>query len=58
MRPDKVCNLGIARTFQIVEVISDMTVLENVTTGALLRYHRIQTGHGKGRRNTDLYRSL
>ena len=42
MRPDKVCNLGIARTFQIVEVISDMTVLENVATGALLRYHRIR----------------
>jgi len=29
-RADKVCNLGIARTFQIVQVISDMTVLENV----------------------------
>lgn len=40
MRSDRVCKLGIARTFQIVEVISDMTVLENVTTGALLRYHR------------------
>jgi len=24
MRPDKVCNLGIARTFQIVEVITEM----------------------------------
>jgi branched-chain amino acid transport system ATP-binding protein len=42
MRPDKVCKLGVARTFQIVEVISDMTVLENVATGALLRYRRIQ----------------
>ena len=40
-RADKVCNLGIARTFQIVQVISDMTVLENVVTGALLRYTRI-----------------
>jgi len=42
MRPDKVCNLGIARTFQIVEVISEMTVLENVTTAGLLRYRRIK----------------
>ncbi|HUJ19723.1 MAG TPA: ABC transporter ATP-binding protein [Nitrospirota bacterium] len=42
MRPDKVCNLGIARTFQIVEVIGEMTVLENVTTGMLLRYRRIK----------------
>ena len=40
-RADQVCMLGIARTFQIVQVISDMTVLENVTTGALLRYQRI-----------------
>jgi branched-chain amino acid transport system ATP-binding protein len=42
MRADKVVSLGIARTFQIVQVISDMTVLENVMTGALLRYHRIK----------------
>jgi branched-chain amino acid transport system ATP-binding protein len=42
MRSDKVCNLGIARTFQIVEVIGEMTVLENVTTGALLHYRRIE----------------
>ena len=49
MRPDKVCNLGIARTFQIVEVISEMTVLENVTTGALVALSQNQTGHGKGR---------
>lgn len=32
-----VCKMGIARTFQIVQVISDMTVLENVMTGAFLR---------------------
>ena len=34
MRADKICKLGIARTFQVVQVISDMTVLENVVTGA------------------------
>jgi branched-chain amino acid transport system ATP-binding protein len=33
---DRVCRLGIARTFQIVQVIGDMTVLENVMTGAFL----------------------
>ena len=32
-----ICKMGIARTFQIVQVISDMTVLENVMTGAFLR---------------------
>jgi branched-chain amino acid transport system ATP-binding protein len=34
---DRICKLGIARTFQIVQVITDMTVLENVMTGAFLR---------------------
>ncbi len=37
---DRVCRLGIARTFQIVQVIGDMTVLENVMTGAFLRARR------------------
>lgn len=37
---DRICRLGIARTFQIVQVISDMTVLENVATGAFLRHPR------------------
>jgi branched-chain amino acid transport system ATP-binding protein len=33
--------LGIARTFQIVQVISDMTVRENVMTGGFLRHTRV-----------------
>jgi len=37
-RPHVIGKLGIVRTFQIVQVISDMTVLENVMTGAFLRY--------------------
>jgi branched-chain amino acid transport system ATP-binding protein len=36
-KADRICRLGIARTFQIVQVIADMTVLENVMTGAFLR---------------------
>jgi len=36
----RICKLGIARTFQIVQVIADMTVLENVMTGAFLRTGR------------------
>jgi len=40
-RADKICKMGIARTFQVVQIISDMTVLENVMTGALLRHTRI-----------------
>jgi branched-chain amino acid transport system ATP-binding protein len=37
---DRICKLGIARTFQIVQIISDMTVLENAMTGAFLRSAR------------------
>ncbi len=37
---DRICKMGIARTFQIVQIISDMTVLENVMTGAFLRCAR------------------
>lgn len=47
MRPNKICKLGIARTFQIVQVVSEMTVLENVTTGALLHHSRIKTAMEK-----------
>ena len=40
-RAHRICKMGVARTFQIVQIISDMSVLENVMTGALLRYNRI-----------------
>jgi branched-chain amino acid transport system ATP-binding protein len=40
-RADKICKMGIARTFQVVQIISDMTVLENVMTGALLHFTRV-----------------
>ncbi len=37
---DRICRMGIARTFQIVQVIADMTVLENAMTGAFLHLPR------------------
>lgn len=36
-RPNVVCRKGIARTFQVVKPFEEMTVLENVMTGALCR---------------------
>ncbi len=39
-KADRICRLGIARTFQIVQVIGDMTVLENAMTGAFLHHPR------------------
>jgi branched-chain amino acid transport system ATP-binding protein len=37
---DRICRMGIARTFQIVAVIGEMTALENVMTGCFLRAPR------------------
>ncbi|MBV8330011.1 MAG: ABC transporter ATP-binding protein [Verrucomicrobia bacterium] len=40
-KPHAIARLGIVRTFQIVQVISDMTVLENVMTGGFLQHSRV-----------------
>lgn len=37
LRPNKVCKLGLARTFQIVQVFKEMTTWENVIVGAFCR---------------------
>ena len=34
LRRDKICRMGIARTFQMVKIFSNMSVLENVRVGA------------------------
>ncbi len=38
-RPDVICGLGVARTFQIVRPFRDMSVFENVHTAALFKPH-------------------
>ena len=43
MRPDKICALGIARTYQIVRPFRGLTVLENVSVGALFGSRRERT---------------
>ena len=41
-KPHVIGKLGAVRTFQIAQVISDMTVLENVMTGGFLRHVRVR----------------
>ncbi|MGI6036706.1 MAG: ABC transporter ATP-binding protein [Limnochordia bacterium] len=36
--PHQICQLGIARTFQIVQILPAMTVLKNVVVGSLLHH--------------------
>lgn len=37
LRPNKICRLGLARTFQVVQVFKEMTTWENVLVGAFCR---------------------
>lgn len=37
LRPNRICRLGLARTFQIVQVFKEMTTWENVIVGAFCR---------------------
>jgi len=41
-KPHTIGKLGVVRTFQITQVISDMTALENVMTGGFLRHVRVK----------------
>jgi branched-chain amino acid transport system ATP-binding protein len=45
-KPHAIGKLGVVRTFQIAQVISDMTVLENVMTGGFLRHARVREVRG------------
>jgi len=49
LRPYKVCARGLARTFQVAKPFGEMTVLENVMTGAFLRHPAPETARTKAR---------
>jgi len=44
--PDKVCKLGMARTWQKVRPLAKLTVLENTVVGALLRTNSVAEAKG------------
>jgi branched-chain amino acid transport system ATP-binding protein len=50
LRPDQICGAGIGRTFQIVKPFPDLTVLENVTVGALHQSLRVADAKIEARR--------
>src|SRR5262249_19569380 len=41
LRPDRACDAGVGRTFQLVRPFMGLSVLENVTIGALHRRHAV-----------------
>jgi len=50
LEPEQICALGVARTFQVVRPLAGMSVLENVTVGALLRNPSIAGATGEAMR--------
>ena len=53
MRPHRICAHGLARTFQVAKPFGAMSVLQNVTTGALLRDRRVAAAEARAREAID-----
>ena len=49
LKPHRVCQLGLTRTFQVVQPFPDMTALENVMVGAFVRHANPAQARGKAR---------
>ena len=49
LSPDRVCRLGVARTFQKLRPFAGLTVLDNVTIGALTRTRDVRHARGRAR---------
>ena len=52
-RPDGICALGVARTWQVVRAFGRMTTLDNVVCGALKRTNRVADARGRARELLD-----
>ena len=52
-RPDRVCGLGIARTWQVIRSFGRMTTLDNVLCGALKRTNRVAVARARAERILD-----
>lgn len=47
LRPNQICRLGLARTFQVVQVFREMTTWENVLIGAFCRTADVRQAYGQ-----------
>ncbi len=54
LRPDQICDAGIGRTFQLVKPFPHMTVLENVTVGALHGARDVDAARDAAREHVEL----
>jgi branched-chain amino acid transport system ATP-binding protein len=54
LAPEQIARAGIARTFQVVRPMLDLTVEENILVGALLRSDSIEAARAKARRAAGL----
>ena len=52
--PHKACRIGIGRTHQIVQPFGDLTVLENVMVGALMKHGAVHTAQQKAEEILEL----
>jgi branched-chain amino acid transport system ATP-binding protein len=52
-RPERICRLGVARTWQVVRAFGRMTALENVVCGALQRTNRIAEARARAKELLD-----
>lgn len=52
-KPEKICHMGMARTFQIVKPFGQMSVLENVMIGVLKEESRITSAREKAKEYVD-----
>ena len=49
LRPDRICNAGVGRTFQIVRPFAELSVLDNATIGALRIESRVDAARERAR---------
>ncbi|MFN8012568.1 MAG: ABC transporter ATP-binding protein [Holophagaceae bacterium] len=56
LQPDRVCKLGMARTWQKVRPLAKMTVLDNVMVGALARTNSLRTAREAARAQLEVVR--